>query len=74
MPDQTQELLELLAKVQERYPHWRFGQLVCNVASWAGGDRPGDAWDVSDADLMKAARDHLAGADDRRGGAQRAAV
>ncbi|MFO0969950.1 MAG: hypothetical protein U0793_30725 [Gemmataceae bacterium] len=52
--DRTQ-LLTTIAQLCERYPHWRFGQLVANVAGWA--DR--DLWDVEDQELLEAARMHL---------------
>lgn len=47
-------------EVWELYPEWRFGQLVANVAGWAGEEAPADIWDVSDQELAKAAREHLA--------------
>jgi hypothetical protein len=47
-------------EVAEPYPEWRFGQSVANVAAWAGEDAPANVWDVSDADLLHAAREHLA--------------
>jgi hypothetical protein len=50
------ELLTLLAEVGNRYPHWRLGQLIENVAGWTGED----LWDVQDEQLLKAAREHLA--------------
>jgi hypothetical protein len=34
----SSELLETLAELQQRYPHWRFGQLLANVAGWADRD------------------------------------
>lgn len=74
MPDQTQELLTALGRLQQRYPHWRFGQLVSNVAAWAGTDRPGEVGEISDQDLLRAAQEHLARVDDRREGPQRAAI
>jgi hypothetical protein len=47
-------------EVGELYPEWRFGQLVANVAAWAGEDTPANVWEVSDADLLRAAREHVA--------------
>jgi hypothetical protein len=55
-----QQLSAVLNELCEEYPEWRFGQLVANVAAWAGTDEPANIWDVSDADLLQAARDHLA--------------
>jgi hypothetical protein len=54
----TQTRAELLAAIQElseRYPEWRLGQLVSNVAGWA--DR--DTWDIEDEQLLEAASTHL---------------
>jgi hypothetical protein len=49
------ELFIALAEVARRYPHWRIGQLVANVAGWADSV----VWDVEDAELLSAARYHL---------------
>lgn len=49
------ELIEALAELSQRYPHWRFGQLVANVAGWADAD----VWDAEDAPMLAAARSHL---------------
>jgi hypothetical protein len=54
----TQERSELLAAITalcERYPHWRLGQLVANVAGWADQE----VWDVEDDQLLSAAQLHL---------------
>jgi hypothetical protein len=49
------ELLTTLAELCQRYPDWRFGQLVANVAGWADQE----VWDVEDEQLLAAARLHL---------------
>jgi hypothetical protein len=49
------ELFDVLAELRSRYPDWRFGQLVSNVAGWT--DR--DVWDVEDDQLIAAAKQHL---------------
>jgi hypothetical protein len=49
------DLLEVLAELRRRYPAWRFGQLIANVAGWADEE----VWDVEDDALLKAARSHL---------------
>ena len=49
------DLLEVLAELRCRYPAWRFGQLVANVAGWADEE----VWDVEDDALLEAARSHL---------------
>ena len=49
------ELFTALAELSRRYPHWRIGQLVANVAGWADAD----IWDAEDANLLAAMQDHL---------------
>lgn len=49
------ELFAALAELAHRYPHWRLGQLVANIAGWADID----VWDATDEQLLVAARDHL---------------
>ena len=43
------ELLNALEELWGKYPHWRFGQLVCNVAGWADVN----PWDVEDQQLLE---------------------
>lgn len=57
-PMQRTELLRALADLSQRYPDWRFGQLVANVAGWIDAD----VWDVEDGQLLSMIRDHLGGA------------
>jgi hypothetical protein len=49
------ELIETIAELHGRYPHWRLGQLIANIAGWADKD----VWDVEDEQLLQAARLHL---------------
>lgn len=49
------DLLVAIAQLCERYPNWRFGQVVANVAGWADQE----IWDVEDEQLLEAARQHL---------------
>jgi hypothetical protein len=49
------ELLASITELCRRYPHWRLGQLVANVAGWADQE----IWDVEDDVLLAAARAHL---------------
>jgi hypothetical protein len=49
------ELLATLAELSSRYPTWRLGQLICNVADWA--DR--DLWDIDDAQMLEAIKSNL---------------
>ena len=45
----------LVAELRRRYPEWRFGQLIANVAGWADQE----IWDVEDEQLLAAAQAHL---------------
>jgi hypothetical protein len=49
------ELMEAVAELQRRYPAWRLGQLIANVAGWADQE----IWDVEDEQLLAAAQLHL---------------
>jgi hypothetical protein len=49
------DLFEILAEIRNRYPQWRFGQLITNLAGWADAD----IWDVADEQLLAAAKTHL---------------
>ena len=50
------ELLEALAKLRHLFPDWRMGQLVANLTMAAGADDRGAIWDVTDEELLIAAR------------------
>ncbi len=54
--DPRAEVWAALAELSRRYPDWRLGPLVANVADWADQG----VWDVEDADLLRVARRHLA--------------
>jgi|KBSSwiStaDraftv2_1062776.scaffolds.fasta_scaffold131647_2 hypothetical protein len=54
-----QELFAALKAMREKYPDWRFGQLVCNLATWARGPQPSSVWDIEDHELILIAREHL---------------
>ncbi len=49
------DLLATIAELRQRYPDWRLGQLVANVAGWADQE----IWDIEDEQLLEAARLHL---------------
>jgi len=67
--------IAVFRRLQKHYPHWRFGQIIANVAAWAGKDTPGNVWDVSDKDLLGGASAHLKGltAQTQRQGRRRSA-
>jgi hypothetical protein len=49
------ELLATIMELSQRYPDWRFGQLVANLAGWADQE----IWDIEDEQLLEAARVHM---------------
>ena len=49
------DLLATIAELCRRYPDWRFGQLVANVAGWTDQE----IWDIEDEQLLAAAHSHL---------------
>jgi len=48
-------LIAAIEKLSQKYPEWRMGQLLANVAGWADQE----IWDVDEAKLLEAARLHL---------------
>jgi hypothetical protein len=63
-----EKVLRLLAEMSERYPEWRLGQLVANVAGWARQPtEPYDTgiWDVEDNELLATLERHLAQAKEK---------
>ena len=65
--DQSRELMQALAELQLRYPDWRFGQMIANLADWSDQN----VWDIEDELLLATVRRHLESIEDR---AQRAGV
>ncbi len=61
MSPERQELVKAVVALCERYPHWRLGQLVANLAGWADAE----IWDAEDEQLLAAARAHLEQLPDR---------
>jgi hypothetical protein len=53
------EVIDALRLMRVRYPHWRLGQLVCNVASFLSQEAE-YAWDMTDSDFVRSVREHLA--------------
>lgn len=53
--DPRPDLLAAIEELSRRYPNWRLGQLIANVADWADQE----VWDVEDEQLLEAARCHL---------------
>lgn len=55
MTTERQELLMLIEEMSDKYPDWRLGQLVINVASFADAE----CWDAEDTQLIQAIKQHL---------------
>ena len=55
-----QELLRLLSEIGVLYPEMRLGQLLDWLATAAKGETPEAVYDVDDAELIAAIRDHIA--------------
>jgi len=52
-----EQLWKALLELADLSPEWRLGQLVCNVADYAGdGAKPPTVWDATDEELLAAAR------------------
>ena len=49
------DLLMAISELSRRYPNWRLGQLIANVAGWADQS----VWDIGDNQLLAAAQSHL---------------
>lgn len=49
------KLILALEEIGRRFPEWRFGQLVENVAGWADVN----TWDVDDEQMLAAALNYL---------------
>lgn len=55
MTSERTALLKAIGQLAERYPNWRFGQLVSNMAGWADAD----IWEVDDEQLLAVVSAHL---------------
>lgn len=49
------ELFDVLEEFCRLYPHWRFGQMIANIASMTSSD----IWDMEDEQLIASARRHV---------------
>lgn len=54
------EVLRVLEDLSIACPEYRLGQMIANLAMLARGDAEGAIWDMEDAELLAAAREHLA--------------
>jgi len=53
---ERREILRLLEPLSELAEDMRFGQLICNLVTLAGGADAAAIWDIEDADLLPAVR------------------
>ena len=53
------ELFTVLQEMRSLYPQWRFGQMICNLATWARGAEVKSIWDVEDRELVETAKGHI---------------
>jgi hypothetical protein len=51
------ELLRAIAELGELFPEMRLGQMMANLATFAGRMEAGGVWDLEDAEALAAARD-----------------
>ena len=54
-PQLRSKLIQALEEIGQRFPNWRFGQLIDNVAGWADVS----TWDIEDQQILDAARSYL---------------
>ena len=59
MTTTRQEIFKALAEMSDRYPDWRFSQMVANISFWAKGPTPQATWDVEDQEFLEALKKHL---------------
>ena len=50
------ELLRAVAELSELFPEMRLGQMMANLAMFAGRTDAGGVWDLDDAEALAAAR------------------
>jgi len=53
---ERREILRLLESLSELAEDMRFGQLVCNLVTLAGGRDAGAIWEIEDEELLPAVR------------------
>ena len=54
-----EELFTPLREMRALYPHWRFGQMISNLAFWARGAEVKSIYDVEDRELVETAKQHV---------------
>lgn len=59
MSQDIERLLDAIRRMKMRYPHWRIGQVVANVACWKLGPSAKSTWDIEDYDFIEMVDEHL---------------
>ncbi len=59
IPQEREQLLRALEELGRLHPEMRLGQLVEAVTVWASEARLNTVYDVTDAELLAAARAHI---------------
>lgn len=54
-PDRIARTLRRIETLWSRYPDWRLGQLLLNLADWADDD----LWNLEDDRLLEVLEEHL---------------
>jgi len=57
--EEIELVTQALKKILCKYPNWRAGQAICNVAMWVKGPVSSAAWDVDDSELIIEIEKHL---------------
>ena len=58
--DSNARLADAIAAMSRRYPDWRFGQIVANIASFAHANDSGAVWELTADEFVAAVDAHLA--------------
>ncbi|HEV3256320.1 MAG TPA: hypothetical protein VG013_05515 [Gemmataceae bacterium] len=59
MTETRRRILRALEQLSDRYPDWRFGQMVANISYWAKETTAEAIWDVEDEEFLNGIRTHL---------------
>ena len=57
--DTRRELLAALDELSSRFPEWRLGQMITNLATFVRGPDVSAIWDAEDEEFIDAARQLL---------------
>jgi hypothetical protein len=57
--NKREETIKKVMELWDKYPDWRLGQLLCNVATWSRGPDKSTVWDVTNNEIIDAINSHL---------------